>query len=283
VGFESRVPSGARGTFVAFATAPRQMALDGEGDHSVYTRALLRHIETPGLGIEDVFKRVRADVSSYTKGGQLPKEETGLVGDFYFAGQEGGSSSAPPPQAPCPAGTHPDPGGTRCQPLVVIDCPAGTRFEAGTGCVAEVQVARNEGRYANEHQRSPREAIRATIDHWARAQRERDFTGYGGLYASDFQGIKRTHRGAVKRYDRDGWLQDRRSMFKPGLGVWTRQLRFLEHDAWRATVVFIQYWRSKKYADQGKKRIKLVKRGEAWRIINEEMITSSPWSGELPR
>ena len=51
------------GTFIAFATAPGAVALDGVGKgNGVYTRHLLSHMRQPGLKIEDVFKRVRSAV-----------------------------------------------------------------------------------------------------------------------------------------------------------------------------------------------------------------------------
>src|SRR6266568_7302341 len=46
------------GTLIAYATAPGKLARDGTGANSLYTTALLRAIEVPGLRIEDVFKRV---------------------------------------------------------------------------------------------------------------------------------------------------------------------------------------------------------------------------------
>jgi hypothetical protein len=38
------------------------------------------------------------------------------------------------PEVYCPPGTRYE--GTVCKPLVVLDCPAGTHFEEGVGCVA---------------------------------------------------------------------------------------------------------------------------------------------------
>lgn len=39
------------GTLIAFATAPGQVALDGEGANSPFSAALSRHIGTPGLEV----------------------------------------------------------------------------------------------------------------------------------------------------------------------------------------------------------------------------------------
>lgn len=77
------------GTIVAFSTAPNQVAEDGSGGNSTYTRELARFIKAPGLRIEDVFKRVRVSVEGSTGGNQQPWENTSLKGDFSFV--EGGA------------------------------------------------------------------------------------------------------------------------------------------------------------------------------------------------
>jgi len=72
------------GTIIAFSTAPGQVAADGTGENSLYTQHLVAHMREPGLKVEDVFKRVRAEVRSETAGKQIPWENTSLVSDFYF-------------------------------------------------------------------------------------------------------------------------------------------------------------------------------------------------------
>ena len=54
------------GSIVAFSTAPGTVAYDGEGRNSPYVAELSKHMLTPGLKIEDVFKRVRVGVKSRT-------------------------------------------------------------------------------------------------------------------------------------------------------------------------------------------------------------------------
>lgn len=73
-----------RGTIIAFATSPGQIALDGGSGNGVYTGALLQHIDTPDCPIETVFKRVRNSVAAETAGKQTTWEHTSLAGDFYF-------------------------------------------------------------------------------------------------------------------------------------------------------------------------------------------------------
>jgi hypothetical protein len=74
------------GTFIAFSTAPGTVASDGEGRNGLYTEQLITHLNTPGLRIEDVFKRVRAEVTTKSKGVQIPWENSSITGDFYFSG-----------------------------------------------------------------------------------------------------------------------------------------------------------------------------------------------------
>ncbi len=47
------------GTLIAFATAPGQVALDGEGANSPFSAALSRHIGTPGLEVQQMLTRAR--------------------------------------------------------------------------------------------------------------------------------------------------------------------------------------------------------------------------------
>jgi hypothetical protein len=72
------------GTLIAYATAPGSIAQDGDGENSVYTAALIKTIPTPGLKLEDVFKRVRVSVTTATRGDQVPWESSSLTGDFSF-------------------------------------------------------------------------------------------------------------------------------------------------------------------------------------------------------
>lgn len=75
----------AHGSLIAFASDPGKAALDGApGEHSPFTEALLAHIEDPGVSIDTVMQRVRADVWKQTKFKQLPWVNTSLIGEFDF-------------------------------------------------------------------------------------------------------------------------------------------------------------------------------------------------------
>jgi hypothetical protein len=72
------------GSLIAYATAPGNVASDGDGENGVYTSVLLKHINTPNVTVEQVFKRVRTEVEERTGNAQTPWESTSLKGDFYF-------------------------------------------------------------------------------------------------------------------------------------------------------------------------------------------------------
>lgn len=86
------------GTFLAYATAPGNVAEDGDGSNSLYTGALVQELARDAP-IEDVFKRVRMKVRQGTAGRQIPWEATSLEDDFRFAAATGGAG------APATAGT----------------------------------------------------------------------------------------------------------------------------------------------------------------------------------
>lgn len=74
------------GSLIAYATAPGRVASDGTGSNGLYTSALLKYLGDPKLTIEQVFKKVRTEVTEKSMGAQVPWETTSLTGDdFYFA------------------------------------------------------------------------------------------------------------------------------------------------------------------------------------------------------
>lgn len=84
------------GSLVAYATAPNAVASDGKGQNGLYTKYLLANIDTPGIPIEEVFKRVRIGVMSETGKKQVPWESSSIAGYFYLAG---GAPQGPAAQA----------------------------------------------------------------------------------------------------------------------------------------------------------------------------------------
>jgi hypothetical protein len=79
------------GTFIAYATAPGDVASDGTAaaGNGLYTQQLLRFLNQPGLPIEQMHKQVRIAVTSASNGDQVPWESSSIMGDFFFAGNTG--------------------------------------------------------------------------------------------------------------------------------------------------------------------------------------------------
>jgi len=73
------------GTFLAYATAPGGVALDGVGGNSPFTHALAEQMNNPGMLIEQMFKQVRVSVLEKTNGQQTPWDASSLTSDFMFA------------------------------------------------------------------------------------------------------------------------------------------------------------------------------------------------------
>ena len=92
------------GSLIAFATDAGRTAQDGEGANGLYTEELLKYLRTPGLTIEQVFKRTRAGVMQRSDGGQIPAEYSRLVGDDIYLAGPAPAAPATPPAADAAAG-----------------------------------------------------------------------------------------------------------------------------------------------------------------------------------
>jgi len=66
------------GSYIALACAPNKTAEDGSGANGTFTAALLKHIGTPDLDIDRVFRRVRVDVLKATNDEQEPWTRSSL-------------------------------------------------------------------------------------------------------------------------------------------------------------------------------------------------------------
>lgn len=82
---EMKAPTG---TFLAYATAPGEVALDGLGGNSPFSLALASEMVTPGVLIEQMFKKVRVSVLEQSDGRQTPWDASSLTSDFAFAAKE---------------------------------------------------------------------------------------------------------------------------------------------------------------------------------------------------
>ena len=99
----ARVEEAPAGSLICFATSPGRVALDGTGQHSPFTDALLDHLGTPGLEFRQVLTRVRRRVLVATDGQQIPWDISSLINDVSLRGP--GEAAVPrpnidPPPAP---------------------------------------------------------------------------------------------------------------------------------------------------------------------------------------
>lgn len=77
-------PSPERGSLVAFATRPGDVALDGSGTNSPFNEALRRNIVVADLEISLMFRKVRDDVLEMTDNLQEPATYGSLPGEPFF-------------------------------------------------------------------------------------------------------------------------------------------------------------------------------------------------------
>lgn len=74
----------AQGMVVAYSTAADEVAADGDGRNSPFTSAFLKRLKEPGLEVEQLFRRVTADVNAQTGGRQRPETYVSLLSNYYL-------------------------------------------------------------------------------------------------------------------------------------------------------------------------------------------------------
>ena len=72
------------GSLIAFSTDAGNVAIDGEGKHSIYCESLSKNMLLPNTSLDQVFRNVRADVIKATGGNQKPIEASQLTGDAFY-------------------------------------------------------------------------------------------------------------------------------------------------------------------------------------------------------
>jgi hypothetical protein len=73
------------GSFIAFGTSPGSTAADSpDKGHGAFTAALLKHLTTSKLDIDQTFELVREDVIAASGGHQVPWTASSLVGTFHL-------------------------------------------------------------------------------------------------------------------------------------------------------------------------------------------------------
>ena len=88
------------GVFRAYATQLDNVASDGAGRNSPFTKALIKHIGTKGISIQELMIRVRKSVMEETANKQVPWEEAALNESFYFVSPAATPAPSSPGAAP---------------------------------------------------------------------------------------------------------------------------------------------------------------------------------------
>ena len=274
----------AAGTLVSYATAPGSVAADGDGENGVYTGALLKALDRPGLTAEQVFKEVRKEVSRVTRRKQTPWESSSLTGDFYFNKRAAGSA-ANTPLAPA-AGSGASRGLSEETAIelmfweTVVDSKNPAMFkeyleqypQGRFARLAELKLSSARKQPASTVQSKPRAAkvsndvadITKLVQRWARAWEDntRSTNAYAGFYDSQFQS---------RSMNRNAWVADKRKKAKKTqcIKVDLKNLD-VEVASQGAVARFDQRYMSKTYCDVGPKTLLFARTPEGWRIRSEE-------------
>ena len=81
---EIQIEKSGKGTLIAFATSPNEVAFDGVGKHSPFSNALLAHLGEPNLAVTAAMTRVTGDVVKATDGLQRPWVNLSLTDDLVL-------------------------------------------------------------------------------------------------------------------------------------------------------------------------------------------------------
>ncbi len=80
--------SAPKGSYIVYSTKPGSVASDGVGRNGLFTSKLLKYLNEPALSIEQVFKKVAADVSADSNDAQRPWISSDYTGEFYFTSKK---------------------------------------------------------------------------------------------------------------------------------------------------------------------------------------------------
>lgn len=174
-----------KGSLIAYATSPGDVAADGAGDNSPYTAALIKSMQVPGLTIERVFKEVRLEVHELTKETQTPWESSSLTGDFYFLPK--GDEPVEKVEVVAKPKIEEEVVEEGVEPEPVSDPNAGRKHDAQVSYLRAVEENTKEGyegflKKFPEHENAARvrQIIRSMVDDklWERASRQNSTSSY---------------------------------------------------------------------------------------------------------
>lgn len=92
---EVKLGDAGEGTAIIFATSPDEVALDGDGQHSPFTQALIDNIDAPDTDLQVVMSRVTGEVYAATKQQQRPWINASLTGEVILNPQKKDADKTP--------------------------------------------------------------------------------------------------------------------------------------------------------------------------------------------
>jgi hypothetical protein len=229
-----------RGSLIAYATAPGAIASDGDGRNGLYTSYLLQHLTTPGLSVEQVFKKVREGVVKVTKGRQTPWESSSLIGDFAFVPQVVSNAEAVI-WARVEQSSNPEDVAAFLQayPNGQFAPAARLKFQQLQQLAAEQRLEEQNRLAEQERQRREREAAEAQQREQER-KREEETRQREERASQTKQGPSVSPPAQVARLEPESKLRERASVAVPGAILrgrqglpdeWTQQVRAFRMDA----------------------------------------------------
>ncbi len=95
-----RLEAASGNTLIVYSAGPGQVAEDGMSRNSPFTTAFLNNLETPGLEVEQMLKRVTADVERITEGKQHPERLSRLKIELVLKRGNANNAVAEPRERP---------------------------------------------------------------------------------------------------------------------------------------------------------------------------------------
>lgn len=114
--------------------------------------------------------------------------------------------------------------------------------------------------------------LQTLLTAWLSAQNQGRFDAYEALYATKVYAVKRAG-DREQRFDRGGWLSERRGMFQRPMQVQALDPGF-RSSSMSAEITFKQQGSSGKLADSAPKRLLVVREGGELKIAQEETLRS---------
>jgi hypothetical protein len=82
-------------SIIVYATSAGATAADGTGRNGLFTSELLKNLKTPGLEVNEIFRRTGGDVARVSGGGQRPAVYNQFYGIAYLGSRPSAQSNTP--------------------------------------------------------------------------------------------------------------------------------------------------------------------------------------------